>query len=278
MTETSLLFLTFLSKNFTLDPGIKKVISRNILNMINWLYSTSGYYDKTVKGSYFDFDVTAMNQNFFQFIKHLEISVQGCEITQFFIHEGFILDLFNMYREDFIKKYNIHNLNILNGTEFSDRIGSIFEKIKGKRLLVISSFDGLIQQQYNSGNLKKIYENFPDLESLETIKSPYCFCNDGPHNNYFETLESLMGEIMDKNFDIALLGCGVYGHMLTHKIHDEFKKDAIYVGGSIATLFGIIGQREKQHGKIKYDQNWISEIPEEYKPSNYKLIEQGCYW
>ena len=85
-------------------------------------------------------------------------------------------------------------------------------------------------------------------------------------------------QIKKIDFDIAILGCGAYGHMLCHKIDTELKKDAIYVGGSIQTLFGIISSREKEHGKIKYDENWISEIPDEYKPSNYKLIENGCYW
>jgi hypothetical protein len=66
--------------------------------------------------------------------------------------------------------------------------------------------------------------------------------------------------------------------MLCHKIHDVLNKDAIYVGGSIQTLFGIISSREKEHGKIKYDEYWISEIPKKYRPDNYKLIENGCYW
>ena len=38
MTETSLLFLTFVSRNYELDPTIKKHISQMILSMVNWLY------------------------------------------------------------------------------------------------------------------------------------------------------------------------------------------------------------------------------------------------
>ena len=48
MTETTLLFLTFVSRNYKLEPQIKKNISHIIMNMVNWLYSTSGYYDKSV--------------------------------------------------------------------------------------------------------------------------------------------------------------------------------------------------------------------------------------
>jgi hypothetical protein len=278
MTETSLLFLTFVSRNYNLDPTIKKHISRMILTMVNWLYSTSGYYDKSVKGNNFNFDITAINKNYFKFINHLEESIGNCEITQFFVHEGLVMNLLNTFKDDFIKKYNISNLKILNGTEFQDRINDIFAMMNNKKVLVISSFDGLVKSQVESGNLKKIYENYPNIKKLETIKFPYCFHNNGPHQDYFETLNVVFEEIKQIDFDIAILGCGAYGHMLCHKIDKELKKDAIYVGGSIQTLFGIISSREKEHGKIKYNDYWISEIPLEYRPPNYKLIENGCYW
>jgi hypothetical protein len=150
--------------------------------------------------------------------------------------------------------------------------------MENKKVLVISSFDGLIKQQYENGNLYKIYTNFPQIKSLETIKFPYCFNNNGPDNSYFETLDNIFELIKQCDFDIAILGCGAYGHMLCHKIHSELNKDAIYVGGSIQTMFGILSSREKKHGKIKYDEHWITNIPEEYKPKNYKLVEDGCYW
>jgi hypothetical protein len=278
MTEMALLFLTFVSRNYALDPMLKKNISKIIMSMVNWLYSTSGYYDKSVKGNHFNFDVTAMNSNYFAFIRHLEESVGGCEITQAFVHEGLIMGLLEIYKKDFIQKYNIQQLTILNGTEFQERIPDLFHYMKHKKILVISSFDGLIKQQFASGNVYKIYENFPEIVQLEVLKFPYCFHNNGPHKNYFETLEAVMEQIKQIDFDLALLGCGAYGHMLCHKIDKELKKDAIYVGGSITTLFGIISSREKDHGKIKYNEYWISDIPLEYRPSNYKLIENGCYW
>ena len=278
MTETSLLFLTFVSRNYELDPTLKKHISQTVLSLVNWLYSTSGYYDKSVKGNSFNFDITALNKNYFKFINHLEIAVGNCEITQFFVHEGLVMYLLNMYKNDFIQKYNITNLKILNGTEFHERINDIFSMMEKKKVLVISSFDGLIKSQFISGNLKKIYDNFPDIIKLDTLKFPYCFHNNGPHENYFETLDAVFEEVKQIDFDIAILGCGAYGHMLCHKIDVELKKGAIYVGGSIQTLFGIISSREKEHGKIKYNDYWISEIPLEYRPTNYKQIENGCYW
>jgi|LauGreDrversion4_2_1035121.scaffolds.fasta_scaffold599521_1 hypothetical protein len=277
-TESSLLFLTYFSRHYNINPELKSAISKNILNLANWLYSTSGYYDKSVKGSYFDFNITCLNKNFFEYIKHLQLAVSGCNTTQFFFHDGLVMNLVQQYKNDFIKQFNINNFTILNGTEFQERIDDIFKLMENKNVLVISSFDGLVKKQFESGNLYKIYSNFPQLKSLQVYKFPYCFNNNGPDNTYFETLENIFNEIKNIEFDIAILGCGAYGHMLCHKIDSELNKDAIYVGGSIQTLFGILSSREKEHGKVQYNEYWITTIPQEYKPKNYKLVENGCYW
>lgn len=278
MTESGLLLLTFALKNLQLQPQVKKQISNNIINLANWLYTTSGYYDKTVSGTKFNFNVTALNHNFSKFIEHLTIAVNECEDTQFYFHDGFIRSLFEFCREKFIQHFNIKNFNLLNDTKFSSRINNIFDRMRGKNILVISSFDGIIKNQYKSGNVYKIGINFPDISGVETVKMPYCFFNNGPHNNYFETLECVFDEISNKHFDLALLGCGAYGHMLTHKIHDSLRKEAIYIGGCITNLFGILSTREREHTDMKTNEYWITHIPDEYKPENYKSIENGCYW
>jgi len=280
MTETELVFLTYVIRYHgdSIPSDIKKQISKFILNMVNWLYTTSGYYDKSVKGTYFNFDVTALNKNYIKYLEHLSISIANCEQTQIYLHDGLPMELFKYFRSEFEKHFNITNLVVMNGTKFYDRIDSIFDKMSGRKVLAISSFDGLIQRQYSSGNVYKIYERFPTLSELSTIKFPYCFLNNGPHQNYFETLDAIFEEIRNIDFDIALLGCGAYGHMLCHRIHEELNKDAIYIGGSIQTIFGILSKREKDCSSLPVNQYWITDIPEEYKPANYKSIENGCYW
>jgi hypothetical protein len=189
------------------------------------------------------------------------------------------MSLFNKCKKQFVKHYNIKNIVILNGTVFSDRIQhEFFDYMIEKKVLVISSFDGLIKQQFDSGNVYKIYPNFPIVKSLHVFKFPYCFFNNGPHNNYFETLDVVFDQLKSIDFDIALLACGSYGHMLCHRIHDELNKEAIYVGGSITNLFGILSTRERESNKIVTNEYWITEIPDEYKPPNYKMVENGCYW
>ena len=276
-TESHLLFLSYILRYGNEVPYIKQQLTNMLKSFTNWLYTTAGYYDKTVPGNRMNFNNTAFNKNYFEFIKHLEISIGGCKNAQFYMGEN-MQPLFDKYREEFFKKYNIINYQSMNGTHFYDRIDSVFNYMKNKKVLAISSFDGLIEKQYNTGNVYKIYKNFPEIASLKTIKFPYCFLNNGPHNNYHETLDFIFNKIKEIDFDIALLGCGCYGHMLCHKIDSELNKDAIYLGGSIQTIFGILSSREKEHSNLPWDKNWITDIPEDYKPPNYKMIENGCYW
>lgn len=278
MTEGGILLLTFVQRYCNPDYNTNNVINQYIMNLVNWLYTTSGYYDKQVLGNKFNFNYTALNANYHKFLSHLEDSINGCEETQFYFHNGFIMNLFLQYKQQFINKYNIKNLVLLNETKFIDRIPSIFDYLQNKKVLVISAFDGLIQGQYESGNVYKIYDNFPIIKGLEVIKFPYCFLNNGPHNNYFETLDAVFEEVKKIDFDIALLGCGSYGHMLCHKIDKVLHKEAIYIGGCITNLFGILSTRERIHSNLKINKYWITQIPDDYKPKNYKEIEDGCYW
>ena len=61
-------------------------------------------------------------------------------------------------------------------------------------------------------------------------------------------------------------------------IYDLLQKDSIYIGGSITTLFGILSNREKKSGKIIPNEDWITQLPDDYKPSNYMLVENEAYW
>ena len=277
MTESGLVFMFFLLKTYQFDQEKTVLIKKQILSMVNWLYTTSGYYDKTVRGSHFDFDETALNGRFHEFMWHLETAIGDCEETHFFFHPP-ILEMMMQYQNAFTKAYRIRNMVILNGTQFTDRIAEVFGYMAGRKVLVVSSFDGLIQSQYQSGNVFKVYDAFPKLASLQTVKTPYTFENDGPDANYHETLETIWKAIQPLDFDVAVLGCGCYGHKLTHHIHAELDRDAIYLGGSITNLFGILTAREKQANVIRPNSFWITDIPEEYRPANYKNIENGCYW
>lgn len=283
-TESHLLLSMYIMRHPEMPLHIKEQFKKVFHSFTNYLYSDSGYYDKDVKGNHFNFDESAYTKKYFNYIKELEISVGDCESTQFYFSDSIINFLNNKLsngktiQEDFSSKYNITNFKILNGTRFNDRVESIYNYIRDKKVLVVTSFDGLVQQQYDSKNVYKIYPSFPELESLQTLKFPYCFNNNGPHQNYFETSEYMFNKIKEIDFDIAILSCAAYGHILTHKIHSELNKDVVYIGGNIQEMFGILSKREKEAGFIKSNEYWITEIPDEYIPKNCILPEDGCFW
>lgn len=283
MTESGILLLSFANNYCNVDPTVKLHIRKHIVSLTNWLYTTSGYYDKAVPGSKFNFtEAACTTRNFGKLIRQWEMAVHGCEEAQFYFHDGFIRALFENIKNHFQNHYGITNMVVLNETKTIDRMPKYYAHIANKKVLVVSSFAELCVQQYTSGNVHKLGISFPaTVKEVVGVTTPYCFLNTGPHRDYFETLDAIFEEIEKADFDVAVLGCGVYGHMLTHMIHKELGKDAIYIGGCVTNLFGILSSREKNLGMgkdVELNEYWLLTIPEKYRPANFKDIEDGCYW
>jgi hypothetical protein len=92
----------------------------------------------------------------------------------------------------------------------------------------------------------------------------------------------MCSEISKLDFDIALLGCGGYGVPLCGFIYDKLNKSAIYIGGGLQLLFGVMGKR---WDNTEMWQNIINENDCEFiRPSeeetikNKDLVSDGCYW
>lgn len=64
-----------------------------------------------------------------------------------------------------------------------------------------------------------------------------------PHCDWLETLAYLKGEMEKIDFDIALPSCGSYAMPLGLHARDVTGKKAVYVGGVLQLLFGVIGRR-----------------------------------
>ena len=278
-TESHLILISYIMRYGNEPKYVKDWLKNVLMSYTNWLYTTAGYYDKTVKGNVFNFDNTALTPNFLNYIKELEISCGNCDEFLYYGSPG-INNIIDQCLERFKEKYKVGHMRTLNGTRLIDRIDKIYYYIRDKRVLVVSSFGGLTKQQYDNGNVYKIYENFPKIKSLDYINFPYCFNNNGPHNNYFETCNYMFNKIKEKKdeFDVILMSCAAYGHILTHKCDVELQKDIVYLGGSIQEFFGIASKREKEAGFIKINEYWITEIPDEYIPKNCVPPEGGCFW
>ena len=99
-------------------------------------------------------------------------------------------------------------------------------------------------------------------------------------NDHYQSM--FVDSVKDLDFDIVLLGCGGYGVPLCDFIKTKLNKSAIYVGGGLQLLFGVMGQRweNTEMWKKIISENNCSFI----KPSGNEIIkhkeivEGGCYW
>lgn len=148
-------------------------------------------------------------------------------------------------------------------------------------ILVVSSKAELMKTRI--AEFGKIFPTIEFDEGLEKnlvfVKSYDTYPGNEPHTSWLETFDSICRNIDAAEFEVALLGCGSYGLPLCDYIYSERKKSAVYVGGFIQLLFGILGKRWTSRGReqVFFNEHWIN-VPKEYVPVNSDKVEGGCYW
>lgn len=152
--------------------------------------------------------------------------------------------------------------------------------LRGKKVLVVHPFEKTIKKQFLKN--KQIFVNsdiLPNFE-LSTLKSVQSVTgeSDPRFDDWFSALYWMRDEILSREFDIAILGCGAYGFPLAAEIK-KAGKQAIHLGGATQLLFGIMGTRwEKDEIISQYvNDNWVRPSKEE-TPLLADNIENGCYW
>lgn len=149
--------------------------------------------------------------------------------------------------------------------------------LEGKRVLVVHPFAETIEQQYKKRTL--LWKNphiLPEFASLQTVKAVQSIAGNNPAGfaDWFEALESMEQEIANKDFDVALIGCGAYGFCLAAAIKRMGKK-AVHIGGALQLYFGVKGKRWENKGF--YNEYWTSPAESE-RPTGLDRVEGGCYW
>lgn len=188
----------------------------------------------------------------------------------------------------FAQKYNvkqIHNRAVEPFYQIIDHIKPWTHHLLGKKILVIHPFIDSFQKQLNNNfQIFNKKQNRIFLEGQEFVfyKSFQTIAGNHIHNDWFETFSIMCKDIAKLDFDIALLGCGGYGLPLCNYIKTKLKKSAVYVGGGLQMLFGVMGKRWEN------DDMWLKIIKNNnssfIKPSgseicnNLNTIEDGCYW
>lgn len=151
--------------------------------------------------------------------------------------------------------------------------------LKGKNVLVISPFADTIQKQYKKRHL--LFENkdvLPDF-NLICYKTHMTLAGNKIHSSWKETFDIMWNDIKQLDFDIALLGCGGYGHPLCLHIRRDLNKSCIYIGGALQILFGIMGKRWETMPLITSltNEHWCYPSTEE-TCLNSNTVEGGSYW
>ena len=194
-------------------------------------------------------------------------------------------DLYVKEQLYYINKYQLKKLNY----QILEPFYCCLEQIKPwthylskKKILVINPFVASFQKQIqNKFKMFKDTSIFLKDQKFVFYKSFQCLkCH--PHKNWFVTYNTMCNDIQKIDFDIAILGCGGYGLPLCHFIKNKMKKSAIYIGGGLQLLFGVMGKRWEN------TETWKKIIKENdckfIRPSGDEVfqkqnnIEGGCYW
>ena len=107
-TESALLFIYYLNKIHNI-----KIINKRF---INWLYSTSGFYDKKIKGDYFNFDENECAESecyntYMDSVLSKMKNYSGKKIICWSINSGDIPEEFLIYKKQFLDYINYEEIS-----------------------------------------------------------------------------------------------------------------------------------------------------------------------
>jgi len=280
-TETTLLFFYYLD-TIVRNKELCKHYRGFQGDMINWLYSTSGFYDIAIKGSYFDFDrdkcrsSIVYNTYMSKLFKKVKKYDKGCQLNLHVTAPEF-LDKYYQSFVDYINKRSSYNAEIDKKMIFN------FMQEK-KRILVVNDIGSLFVQQWENGNLKKIFDDFPDLEIFKGYNPGTTFFNRGPHGSILQSIRKhckKISKLIDEHgIQGVVISCGAYTPFLADFIYQKKKVDVQCSGGYIAENFGVINKRVCDRNgwcKTNSPELWIT-VPDEMKPKYHEKVESGLYW
>ena len=153
---------------------------------------------------------------------------------------------------------------------------SWFEALKGRRVLVVHPYEKSIRAQYEKALNCELHNGQGSFPSFELMTYKPVNSIGGKSNEFArwaDALQHMIDDVSKLDFDIALVGCGVYGVPLSVHIK-RMGRVAIHTGGSTQLIFGIKARIYDSWGF--YNKNWIRALPEDV-PSNMGLIENGRF-
>ncbi len=182
----------------------------------------------------------------------------------------------NILYSNFATKASLSELRFLEPFYFDEPWS---QSLSGKKVLVIHPFEESIKRQFKLKN--NLFQNkniLPDFELL-TVKAAQT--NGGgliDSKPFIESYYDMTNKISKLDYDVALIGCGAYGILLSNFVKN-MNKQAIHIGGGLQILFGIKGRRWDVHDEISsfYNEYWTRPLDSE-KTRNIEVVEGGTYW
>ena len=186
-----------------------------------------------------------------------------------------ICNFFDNYAGPALSEYNLQDKCVNCPSDLEFYCQTLEMLLSNKKVLCISPFAKTMSKQscyldnvhdnrysFNAGNLR-----FYRCKQSISFSSPESWLNN------FNTMQEDL-ELID--FDIALVSAGGYGHPIIQRIAEQ-GKSAIYCGGILQAVFGILGRRYDDIYSHLTNRYWVrpssSEIPE-----GFMTVENGCYW
>ncbi|MEI8278501.1 MAG: hypothetical protein WCG87_01990 [Bacteroidota bacterium] len=152
--------------------------------------------------------------------------------------------------------------------------------LKGKKVLVIHPFEESIIHQYKNHRAQLFHNDdiLPEFE-LKTIKAVQSIAGSNTgYATWFDAYHHMCDQILNTDFEIALIGAGAYGLALGSFVK-SLDKQAIHMGGASQLMFGILGKRWMDNKDINkyFNEHWKKPYPHE-TPDHAEAVENACYW
>ena len=155
--------------------------------------------------------------------------------------------------------------------------------LEGKKVLVVHPFEDTIRKQHERGRYEHLFADSrltPDYE-LQILKAVQSIAGNKPadFDDWFQALDWMKREIDQRDFDIAIIGCGAYGFPLAAHVKQNGRK-AVHLGGAVANLFGIRSNAIEKRNKSlagQINEYWVRPSDSE-TPKGIEMVEDSRYW
>jgi len=145
--------------------------------------------------------------------------------------------------------------------------------LRDKRVLLICPFAGLLASRATQATFEAVWQKtgkpwfYP--AAVDALEFPYGFETETQtrYGNAINLFTSIAEEMGRRDFDVALVAAAGLGTPIVAEAK-RLGKAAIYLGGHLQVLFGVLGKRWREREewqRLYINEHWI-DMPEAYRP------------